>query len=1647
MRTLTRLAVFLSVLFLLVPRSGSAAGSRPATGTTGVAPRDSSAGPAEVVGSDEGSGGEPEERQFERDYFRALAGGEMDSARIARMWSESRAMPSEPPPQVTTPPRTGAPARAEVVNGWQLAGPIFSTNVGGGFMTGRVRDLDPIHVRALAASGGLWRFDIFGGIPMCDSVPASWFGSFATHPLDANTILLATGEYHGGAGTGIYRTTDAGATWTHAQMAPQPYSFSRVRWSSDGTVAVASSTAGIYRSTDGGLSWVRTYSGGDTGGLTSVPGDPGEWFAAVNSTGVLRSQDNGATWQPLSGSGAPVGVTGIGAISAMYNSGDGHVYVYVAFDTSIWKSADNGATWTNVTPTGFGIGNSGYGPAISVCPGNPNIVLYGDVPIVRTTDGGAHWNKFATPDLHADYHVFGWDADNAGVWAGNDGGWSHSLDQGATWSSSSNAMPITQFYTVDCEKTEVGTMIGGTQDNNVLYTLSPSLNWTDPQVGSTEGDAYGVTVDLYNPSQMWAVSGVLGGPITYARYHTTDGTTWNTVDNGIAPTTWAGSMCTDNAYPADIFTSTDHYVYESTDAGATWDVSNAAPFASNIGWLTASTRVAGGAVLYAALASSGGDRLEVRDNGAWSERSTGLPVGQRVFKVIPHPWASNANEAWAIMSGVGHQIWYTTNRGVTWTDVTGDFPPSVPVSSFVPNPRHTGEWYAGSSLGCWRTKNGGVNWEHWNNGMPPAAIVTDMKYIDQTGSGGPFSVVAATYGRSVWKRDVSGEDPFPTISVSDPVVQEGDNGQNTAFFLLTLSQAQTDPSNLASASWATADSTATAADNDYVPQSGVAYFPAGATQAYATVPIVGDRNVESDEVFKLVLSNPLRASLGDPGVCTIQDDDSRGLVCGDLDATDGTVNAMVRSGNTIYVGGSFQHVGPATGGAVPIDATTGLPASLPRVTGSVGAVASDGAGGWYLGGTFSHVGGQPRTNLAHVLADGTLDPWNPVTNGAVQAIAISGNTLYIGGSFTGVGGVPRTYLASIMVGNSLPTDWNPSPDAPVYAMAVDGNTLYLGGYFTQLLGVPRDRAAAVKIPDDTLTAWNPSPDAEVDALLADGGLVYAGGTFTQIGGQPRAGLAALDPSSGAATPWNPSPDGSVFALAGGAGGIYAGGLFSNVGGQARTNLAALDRASGLATDWTPNPDGAVDAIATDGGIVYAGGSFANAGGSARSGLVALDPTTGLATSWDPAPNGGVAALAAGNGTVLAGGSFTLLAPQPRERLAAFDATSGQLLPWNPGTDGTVYALAAGGGVVYAGGTFANAGGQPRSRIAAIDSVTALATAWAPNADGTVRTLLLDGSVLFAGGQFANIGGQARSRLAGLSVSTGNATSFNPNANNTVYALATDGTLLYAGGLFTNIGGQPFGGLAALSPKNGAALPTWNPSPSGPVDALELYGTLLFVGGQFTTIAGLARPNLALIDLSSATVAPWAPAPNGVVTCIAPVSSNQVYVGGTFTLIGGQPRNHVAYLRASTNSVSSWAPQPSGTVNALLLEGSTLWMGGSFSSLGGLPQARLGCAIPLTDVGVPGPTAPAAFSLSLAPNPTSGRVRLDYVLPVATRVSFAVYDVQGRRVGPAFAAVQAAGAHQATWELPSGGPGAPAGVYFLRFQQGGRETVRRLVVLR
>ena len=178
-------------------------------------------------------------------------------------------------------------------------------------------------------------------------------------------------------------------------------------------------------------------------------------------------------------------------------------------------------------------------------------------------------------------------------------------------------------------------------------------------------------------------------------------------------------------------------------------------------------------------------------------------------------------------------------------------------------------------------------------------------------------------------------------------------------------------------------------------------------------------------------------------------------------ATDGTVNAILELGNTVYLGGTFTAVGPYTGSGVPIDASSGVPvAGFPKITGTVFAAVPDGSGGWYIGGSFTSVGGLARNRVAHIDASNNVTAWNPNANNEVRALAVSGSIVYAGGLFNGagsIGGATRSFIAALDATTGLASTWTPNANGVVNTLTVNGSTVYAGGTFTIIGGQTRNR--------------------------------------------------------------------------------------------------------------------------------------------------------------------------------------------------------------------------------------------------------------------------------------------------------------------------------------------------------------------------------------------------------------------------------------------------------------------------------------------------------------------------------------------------------------------------------------------------------------
>ncbi len=780
----------------------------------------------------------------------------------------------------------------------------------------------------------------------------------------------------------------------------------------------------------------------------------------------------------------------------------------------------------------------------------------------------------------------------------------------------------------------------------------------------------------------------------------------------------------------------------------------------------------------------------------------------------------------------------------------------------------------------------------------------------------------------------------------------------------------------------------------------------------------------------------------------------------DLAMVTGSVNAMAIRGRTLYLGGNFTSIGPTTGAFAIVDTVDGSYRGGPQVLGYVTSIVSDGSGGWYLGGTFSAVGGMPRANLAHVLADGSVSPWNPGTNGDVRSIALDGTVLYVGGAYSTAGGAARANLAAIDVASGAATSWNPAPNSQVNVVSPHGGVVYAGGFFTQIGGQPRNRVAALSPATGSATGWNPDANNTIRAMAFRDTVIYLGGDFATVGGQPRGRFAIVGAVGGAPTAWAPSFTHTDFhfepfvsAITVSDSRLYVGGFFNRVDGVTRVGAADFDAGTGALGAWNPGVNTGMTQILASGPKLYLAGNLNYLVGSeARNGPAAVDVATGVIPAWDPKPSNYCWTLAESGGRIAMGGGFQSVNFKTRYNLAAINLDTGQPTDWNPGTNDVVYALAAGDSVIFAGGQFSEIGGQTRYNLAALDPVTGVPTAWDPAVNGNgggayLLALATSGPTVYVGGIFTSIGGQNRNFIAALN-GAGSATPWDPSPDGPVWSLAATPTAVYAGGEFTQIGSATRNHLAAISPATGAAT-AWNPSVTGSnVNAIVPHGNVVYVGGSFTQIGSSNRNGLAAIRVSNGNATTWNPgatnADPATVNAIA-VDRTRVIAAGAFSNLGGGASANVAAIDSTSGSALSWNPGVPDYCQSLALDKSRVYVGGVFMSVGLWPRRGIAGIYEPGVVGVdPLPIAEPGLALSVAPNPSGGILRLDFVVPETAPVKLRIYDVQGRIVESLVDGWVEAGPHHVEWTGMSRRAPVSAGLYFVQLEVAGRKVSRRVV---
>jgi photosystem II stability/assembly factor-like uncharacterized protein len=672
---------------------------------------------------------------------------------------------------------------------WLSINPIgmFYQRTNANYISGRTNSIafhptNPNIFYIAAAQGGVWK-TTDGGVNwtvLTDNLPTLACGDVVVDQQNPNVLYLGTGELNYSSdsqyGNGIYKSTDAGATWFQvatvsqvgnrcSYMAIDPF---------NSNIVYMGGSSGIYKSTNAGINWTNMAGGTNVNCVIINPTNSQIIYitnGGTNAGQVLKSTDGGTTWTTLAG-GLP---TSMGRIQlAMAKSNVNTIYASIAASSGgallgLYRTTDAGTTWTLQASTPNYLSSQGwYDNAVIVKPSNENHVIVGGLDCYASTTGGtslvqkAAWAS-STPGnfCHADIHRL--EYNGTVLYCCSDGGVYKSTNDGNNWTDLNQKLSTLQYQSADYDPTNLLSFQGGTQDNNKMTTTNGGNNW----IQRTTGDGGYTIVDPVNTNYV------------YGQY--VNGSIQRSNNSGVSFSSITPSGSTGGLFynPYEMAPG-DHntIVFGRADI---WKTTNAQTASSSSGWTQiATTTIVGGSVSAIGISAtninkiyigtSNGRILVTTDNGANWSVITGYPY---VSDFIVDN--TNDNICYATLGGTGTtHVLKTTNSGLNWTSITGNLP-NIAANSIVMRTLSPRMLFVGTDFGVFQSTNDGANWISFSSGLPMVEVY-DMKYKQTIGM-----ILVATHGRGCWTFDLNstlGIDPFGEIPAQYKLSQNYPNPFN-----------------------------------------------------------------------------------------------------------------------------------------------------------------------------------------------------------------------------------------------------------------------------------------------------------------------------------------------------------------------------------------------------------------------------------------------------------------------------------------------------------------------------------------------------------------------------------------------------------------------------------------------------------------------------------------------------------------------------------------------------------------------------------------------------------------------------------------------------------------------------------------------------
>jgi len=684
---------------------------------------------------------------------------------------------------------------------WRMIGPFRASRTKAG--TGVPSQPNLFYIGVV--NGGVWKTTDYGRTwdPIFDSQGTGSVGAITVAPSDPNVVYVGSGEGLQrpdlSTGDGIYKSTDAGQTWTHlglraGQQIPQiivdPRDPNRLFVAVLGHPYGPNAERGIFRSTDGGRTFEKIlYKDENTGGI-DVAFDPQNantvyavlWEArqapwengAFNGpgSGIYKSTDGGTTWRQI-GQGLPTfdrdGLGRIGIAVAPSMPTRLFATVDAARNGGLYRSDDGGATFTKATEDARVVSRASDFAEVKVDPKNADVVYTGSIVAWKSVDGGKTFSALRGAPGGDDYHRFWINPDNPDIiLLIADQGAVITVNGGKTWSSWYN-QPTAQMYHVTTDNAFPYRVCSGQQESGSACVLSRSDNGriTSMDWHPVAVEEYGyVAPDPLDPDIVY------GGKVT--RYDRRTGQVQN-----VAPKLTRGPnyralrtapVLFSPVNPRKLYFATNT-VWQTTNGGQSWqEISPDLTRTDSIvppnvgkyaGERAATARHPG--VVYTLAPSY------VKENIIWAGSDDGLIHvtfnGGRTWKdVTPptlreRPWskisimdASHVDTLTAYaavntlrLDDMRPHLFRTRDGGATWTEIVAGIDSGAITSVIREDPKARGLLYAGSERHVWVSFDHGDHWQSLRLNMP-ATSIRDLVIKDD-------DVVVGTHGRSFWILD------------------------------------------------------------------------------------------------------------------------------------------------------------------------------------------------------------------------------------------------------------------------------------------------------------------------------------------------------------------------------------------------------------------------------------------------------------------------------------------------------------------------------------------------------------------------------------------------------------------------------------------------------------------------------------------------------------------------------------------------------------------------------------------------------------------------------------------------------------------------------------------------------------------------------